>query len=120
MVNGQIKSPYKLVAVKFQRHYPGYIYRREIIDDSDYGGDGKLEMVNCYSDETGHWIGDARTAKAICKDYGLRQVQKRTKESCVATIGFQPEEKKWYGWSHRAIAGFKTRKAAERFAESVS
>lgn len=116
----QVESPYKVVSVKFTRRYPGYIYRREIVDDSEYGGDGNLEMVCCYAEDTGHWIGDGRMARSLCKKYGLRQIQKRTTKSCVATIGYQPDEKKWYGWSHRAIAGFKTRKAAERFAESVS
>ncbi len=60
----------------------------------------------------------------------------------IAQIGFNPKQKKWYGWSHRAIHGFgigsefwrdteKTKKricktlddcklAASEFAESVS
>ena len=46
-----IVSPYKVKSVIFKREYPGYIYRREIIDDSDYGGEGGLEMVNCSSSD---------------------------------------------------------------------
>lgn len=67
---------------------------------------------------------------------------KRKKDNGVAQLGFNPKEKKWYGWSHRAIGGFgigdkfwegdkesKTRKcktldeckqAASNFANSVS
>ena len=95
----EIISPYNLISVKFQRNYPGYIYRREIVDDSEYGGDGNLEMVNCYSSDTGQWIGDAKTARFLCKKLGIRQIQNHS-------LGFNEGEQKWYGWSHRAICGF--------------
>jgi len=102
----EVKSPYKLVKVKFKRNYPGYIYRREIIDDSEYGGDGKLEMVNCYSTDTGDWIGDAEQTRMLCKKYGLRKIQKCKNNHSVCSIGFNEKEQKWYGWSHRAICSF--------------
>ncbi len=94
----EIVSPYKLKEVKFQRNYPGYLYRREIVDDSEYGGDGNLEMINCYSSDTGQWIGNAKDARYLCKKLGLRQIH--------GSIGFNEDEQKWYGWSHRAIYGF--------------
>ena len=102
----EIQSPYNIKEVLFQRKYPGYIYRRELVDDSDFGGDGNLEMVNCYSADTGDWISDAKTARYLCKKRGLRQVQKANPKHCVASIGFNEPEQKWYGWSHRAICGF--------------
>lgn len=94
------------VEVKFQRRYLGYVYRREIIDDSAHGGDGKLPMVNCYSRDTGHYIGDAKMARFLCKKRGLRKVSKASPRHCVCSIGFNKQEQKWYGWSHRAICGF--------------
>ncbi len=33
--------------------------------------------------------------------------QKRTSHSSVHSIGFSEKEQKWYGWSHRAVVGFK-------------
>jgi len=102
----EIKSPYKVIEVKFERNYPGYIYRRELVDDSEYGGDGKLEMVNCYSNDTGDWIGDPNDARFLCKKKGLRQIQKRKETHSSCSIGFNTQEQKWYGWSHRAIHGF--------------
>ena len=33
--------------------------------------------------------------------------QKAKSTHCVHSIGCSEKEKKWYGWSHRAIAGFK-------------
>lgn len=102
----EVQAPWNLIKVKFTRHYPGYIYRREIVDDSEYGGDGSLEMISCYSDHTGLYIGTARDARNLCKKYGIRQLQGRTKESQVCSIGFNPETQRWFGWSHRAIASF--------------
>jgi hypothetical protein len=32
--------------------------------------------------------------------------QKAKPSHCVHSIGFSEKEQKWYGWSHRAIAGF--------------
>jgi hypothetical protein len=102
----KIESPFTVFEVKFQRRYPGYIYRREIVDDSHYGGDGNLEMVNCYSDKNGVWIGDARMARFICKKMGILVVEKARRTHSVASIGWNQDKKKWYGWSHRGICGF--------------
>lgn len=101
----EIESPYNLKKILFQRHYPGYLYRREVIDCSDIG-DGDLEMINCYSTDSGHWIGNAKEARFLCKKKGLCQIQKAKPDHCVCSIGFNEKEKRWYGWSHRAICGF--------------
>lgn len=101
-----ITPAHNLRKVKFQRTYPGYIYRREIIDDSDYGGNGNLEMVRCYSADTGHYMGNSKMARHLCKKRGIRQIQKAKPEHTVCSIGFNESEQKWYGWSHRAICGF--------------
>ena len=101
-----IQGPYNLVEVKFQRRHPGYIYRREVTKDPTPSDNETLEMVNCYSSYTGEWIGNAKNTLFICKKKGLRQVQKSDPSHCVCSIGYQPDEDKWYGWSHRAICGF--------------
>jgi len=102
----KIHGPFKVVKVLFQRRYPGYLYRRELVDDSDYGGTGTLEMVCCYAEESGHWIGNARTARNLCKTRGLRKIQKAKKAHCVCSIGFDEANQRWAGWSHRAICSF--------------
>lgn len=106
-MEAEIRGPWNLKEVLFTRRYPGYVYRRELVDDSEYGGDGNLEMVNCYSRDTGHWISTgSRHARFLCLKKGLRQVQKSEPSHCVCSVGFNEEEQKWYGWSHRAICGF--------------
>ncbi len=59
-----------------------------------------------FSLDTGHWIGDADTALCLCKKKGLRQIQKAHDQDCVASIGYNPYQQKWYGWSHRAVFCF--------------
>jgi hypothetical protein len=46
--------------------------------------------------------------------------QKARPSHKLNSIGKSTKDGKWYGWSHRAIHGFKTRSEATRFADSVS
>jgi len=68
----------------------------------------------------GHYIGEPEFAKTLVEKYGITRFELRTSKSQVCSIGFNEKTKTWYGWSHRAIRGFKTRAAAAAFAESVS
>jgi len=106
MTTVKIESPYNIKEVLFQRKYAGYIYRRELVDDSEYGGNGNLEMVNCYSSDTGAWIGDAKDARMLCNGHGLTNIQKTHPGHSACSIGFNEDDEKWFGWSHRAIYGF--------------
>jgi len=94
----------------FVRHYPGYFYCRELIDGDDLNGGPDFEMVCCYSDFNGQYMGDAKMARNLCYKRGLRQIQLSKPGDAPAgnccSIGFSEEEQKWYGWSHRAICGF--------------
>jgi len=104
----KIVSPYEdhLIEVKFQRLYPGYIYRRELIRGL-YEDDIKpYEMKVCYSNYTGHYMGNNKDALYLCKKKGIRMIQKRNPDHNICSIGFNPKESKWYGWSHRACYGF--------------
>jgi len=92
--------------ILFERKYKaGYIYRRELIDDSEFGGTGNFEMIRCFTSE-GDYIGNAKDARFLCVKKGLSDLQKANPSHCVCSIGFNKNEQKWYGWSHRAICGF--------------
>lgn len=67
----------------------------------------------------GHFIGSSRDAHRLMVRMGI-QPELRTRHSQTCSIGYSRRRRKWYGWSHRAIAGFRTRTAAARFAQSVS
>jgi hypothetical protein len=82
----------------------GFVLRREIVE-TPCKSDPFLEWEMAYSTDGGY-IGTYRDAYHICIKRGIYP-QKRTPESGVCSIGFSTKNKKWYGWSHRAICGFK-------------
>ena len=83
----------------------GYEVRTEIVDDKPYGGDGNLKMVSAYN-MWGQYIGSPEWAHKLVAARGI-QPSLRTPESCVCSVGYSVKDGKWYGWSHRAIYGFK-------------
>jgi len=85
----------------------------------DVGRGRKMDMDEARTPD-GHFIGEPRFAEELFLRYGITRFELRTPKSRVCSVGFNPKTKKWYGWSHRAIKGFKTRAAASRFADSVS
>jgi len=118
-------SPYKfqlpvkeIIAV---RHCHGYDIVTLKIDDSQWGGNGALPMKAAFN-WRGEYIGDPKTARRLVEKRGILP-ELRTPTSGVCSIGFSLKDGKWYGWSHRAIYGFKGKNAkqkAMRFADSVS
>lgn len=53
---------------------------------------------------SGDYIGSLEWADTLVKR-GIRTFEANPAYS-VCSIGFNPDEQKWYGWSHRAIFGF--------------
>lgn len=76
-------------------------------------------MKSAYSAD-GVYVGEVKDAMRLWKKYGIERFYKLTRDGNVASVGYSPRRKKWYGWSHRAIYGYKTRCQAERFAERMS
>lgn len=56
--------------------------------------------------KNGEYIGDIEMAKILCDEKGIAP-ELRTPDSSVCSIGYSAKDKKWYGWSHRSIYGFK-------------
>lgn len=52
------------------------------------------------------YLGDIDMALSLL-DKGIKQFYYRTPQSCVASIGYDPDTKTWWGWSHRAIAKYQ-------------
>lgn len=82
----------------------GYVLRRELCE-SPCKGEPPYEWTMAYTPR-GEYIGDPKTAYRLCVKRGI-QPELRTPESNVASIGFSVKDGKWYGWSHRALFGFK-------------
>lgn len=79
----------------------GYIVKKELID---FGGE-ELPMDSAYN-PSGQYIGNPKDAYRLCKIRGIAPELRGPKHN-VCSIGFCGKDKKWYGWSHRAMYGFK-------------
>lgn len=87
-----------------ERNYKaGYTIRTELHDGLEYGGED-FETKSAYN-PIGEYIGTSKRAYFLCKTKGIRPIKVKS-EHCVCSIGFCEKDKKWYGWSHRAIFGF--------------
>jgi len=85
----------------------GYVVHEEYWSDID--STDKTPITTAYTTD-GYWIGDEKTAKILCDKHGIYPIprsgiQKYELRPC--SIGFSKKNKKWYGWSHRALNGFK-------------
>jgi hypothetical protein len=103
------------IPIKQFRRGP-YIIKHEMWDM----GDGHpIKMKSAYSPE-GAYIGPSRTTHRLFSKYGITEFYLKTPTDNVVSVGYSPSNKKWYGWSHRAISGYATFDEAAQFAESVS
>jgi hypothetical protein len=58
----------------------------------------------CYN-KSGKFIGTEKEMKFFLKK-GITDFDISGNGDSVCSIGFNPKEQKWYGWSHRAICGY--------------
>lgn len=72
---------------------------------ADWTGGPAIEIDACYSAKDGSYIGDLKTAQRLCDKMGIIP-EKSKPDHTVSSIGFQPSENKYCGWSHRAIKCF--------------
>lgn len=110
----------------------GYQLLYYTVDGTRYGNIPDTEMCSAFTWPEFRYIGDSKTAYRLCKKRGIKpelidpkppvelQTEKRldkrakqllggvayTLDSSICSIGFQENEQKWYGWSHRAMYGF--------------
>ena len=97
---------------------PVYNIVTELIAKGSYGC--PVEMPIKYAvDKRGVYLGDVHMANILTKKHGISVFEKRIPDNNIATIGYNLHKRKWFGWSHRAIASFKDKRDAKRFAQSV-
>jgi hypothetical protein len=90
----------KVISVR--RYNAGYEIREEMWDS---GGQKPILMRAAYT-PNGDYIGSAKTARQLVAKRGI-QPQKAHPSHCVCSIGYSVKNGRWYGWSHRAIYGFR-------------
>lgn len=95
----------KVIKIFKERKFKsGYIIRDELIDYRYTGTPDHLRMKNAYN-LSGDYIGSSKNAHYLCTKKGIKP--EVIQGNSVCSIGFCAKEQKWYGWSHRAIYGFK-------------
>jgi len=82
----------------------GYVLRRELRESPEKKGK-PIEWTMAYTPR-GEYIGSPRCAYRLVVKRGI-QLELAAPGDCVCSIGFSIKDGKWYGWSHRAIYGFK-------------
>lgn len=90
--------------VKTWKYKAGYHVRYEEISGYEAGGGEPFVMRSAYT-PGGQYIGDPRTARFLIVKRGIKP-ELASEEKNVCSVGFCDANSKWYGWSHRAIAGF--------------
>ena len=103
-IGRMLKSGLAIKEVKKVIHKDGYEIRHEVIDGKEYGGVPDTTLRSCYT-PNGDYIGDPKIARMLSK-WGIKP-EKSDKKDNTCSIGFSEKDGKWYGWSHRAICGFK-------------
>ncbi len=81
----------------------GYELKKELIMME---GNPPVTMTSAYTPD-GLYIGNSRDAFRLCVKYGIKpEISKIGNRTC--SIGYSKKRRKWYGWSHRGIHGFRT------------
>jgi hypothetical protein len=65
-----------------------------------------FEMKTAYTLDSGDYVGNPKIMIKFIRKYGIRPEVADSDDS-VCSIGFSNRNKQWYGWSHRAVSGFK-------------
>lgn len=99
---------------KVRRYKCGYEVRDEewFTRFEDKPKDDTMRIKAAYT-PSGDYIGNAVEAKRLVNKRGI-QPQKRSPDHSVCSIGYSVKDGKWYGWSHRAIYGFKVGSRVEK------
>jgi hypothetical protein len=66
----------------------------------------KCMLSEAVYTKDGHYVGTISTAQMLLDRGITEQIQPAEETHTICSIGFNPTEQKWYGWSHRAICGF--------------
>lgn len=87
--------------VKTTVYKAGYQIKEELWKHS--ANEEPTRMKSAYT-PSGAYIGNPKNARYLVKRGIIPEL--RTPDSNVCSIGYSPKDRKWYGWSHRAIYGF--------------
>ena len=94
-----------MIKVLLRRVTRFYEVRTQRMSGADGAPSGPPLTVSWAYSPHGHFVGDERMAKRLAK-YGIVP-ELAAPDRRVCSVGYSTKDGKWYGWSHRAIFGFK-------------
>jgi len=95
-----------VIEVKNVRTYKaGYEVRTELVESPGDPKEEPMEMRNAYN-IYGDYIGEPKIAHMLLVKRGIMP-EKADMGDSVCSVGYSHKDGKWYGWSHRAIFGYK-------------
>lgn len=77
----------------------------EYFDEVPEGTPDARAMESAYNN-TGEYVGTVCFGKRLEEEFGIADPELAHPSDYSCSIGFSEENQRWYGWSHRAIAGF--------------
>ncbi len=83
----------------------GYVIKTEKVSGLEAGGGKPFVMKTAFT-PNGEYIGNPRFAYRLVVKRGIKP-ELISPKSNVCSIGFCAKQKRWFGWYHRAIHGFK-------------
>jgi len=83
-----------------------YDVHEEVWELGTRGRPGDTLTSRIARNKSGDYIGDERDAKFLCDQLGIAPVRADDGHS-VCSYGYSEAKGKWFGWSHRAIHGFR-------------
>lgn len=101
----RFESPVAVEVRRVIRRTPVYEIREEVWKHEDVEGVGPIRVIVARN-MNGDYIGDKRDARFLCEKLGISP-ERNSMTHSVCSIGRSSKDGKWYGWSHRAIHGFK-------------
>lgn len=90
--------------LKTRKYKAGYELRYERLSGEDAASGSDFTMTSAYT-PNGNYIGNSKRAHRLIVKYGIKPELGGMNDN-VCSIGFSDRDKKWYGWSHRALHGF--------------
>lgn len=86
-----------------RKYKAGYTVRTEkhLVGDDE----AEVTIKSAYT-PSGNYMGNPRMARLLVVKMGIKP-EKADESHRVCSIGFCESKQKWYGWSHRAISGFR-------------
>jgi hypothetical protein len=92
---------YKVSVISVDKR-PGYIIQTELVTDM-YGTSFTSKLAYCHD---GTLIGSPKDAHYLIDKLGIVPMKEELPNGSKVSIGYSERKRQWFGWSHRAVAGF--------------